>query len=37
MGYRALEAERVIAQLGSRVDTEPVQLLVREALVLLAR
>ena len=37
MGYRALEAERVIAQLGPRVDTEPVQSLVREALVLLAR
>jgi Holliday junction DNA helicase RuvA len=37
LGYRAAEAERVIAQLGTRVESEPVQSLVREALVLLAR
>lgn len=37
LGYRAVEAERVITQLGPRVDTEPVQALVREALSLLAR
>jgi len=37
MGYRAAEAERVITQLGARVDAEPLQLLVREALALLAR
>jgi Holliday junction DNA helicase RuvA len=37
LGYRAAEAERVITQLGARVEAEPVQALVREALVLLAR
>jgi Holliday junction DNA helicase RuvA len=37
LGYRPNEAERVIAQLGARVEAEPVQALVREALVLLAR
>jgi Holliday junction DNA helicase RuvA len=37
LGYRAGEAERVITQLGSRVEVEPLQTLVREALVLLAR
>ena len=37
LGYRPGEAERVITQLGSRVEAEPLQTLVREALVLLAR
>ena len=37
LGYRANEAERVIQQLGPRVEAEPVQALVRDALVLLAR
>jgi Holliday junction DNA helicase RuvA len=37
LGYRPNEAERVIQQLGARVEAEPVQALVREALVLLAR
>jgi Holliday junction DNA helicase RuvA len=37
LGYRANEAERVIQQLGARVEEEPVQALVRDALVLLAR
>jgi holliday junction DNA helicase RuvA len=37
LGYRLVEAERVVTQLGPRVDVEPVQVLVREALVLLAR
>jgi holliday junction DNA helicase RuvA len=37
MGYRPNEAERAVAQLGGRVDTEPLQTLIREALVLLAR
>jgi Holliday junction DNA helicase RuvA len=37
MGYRPAEAERAIAHLGGRVDTEPVQALVREALAFLAR
>jgi Holliday junction DNA helicase RuvA len=37
LGYRPNEADRAIAQLGTRVDSEPVQTLVREALALLAR
>jgi Holliday junction DNA helicase RuvA len=37
MGYRPSEADRAIAQLGPRVDSEPLQALVREALALLAR
>jgi holliday junction DNA helicase RuvA len=37
LGYRAGEAERVLAQLGSRVETETLQVLVREALSMLAR
>jgi Holliday junction DNA helicase RuvA len=37
LGYRTAEAERVVTQLGPRVDAEPLQILVREALVLLAR
>jgi Holliday junction DNA helicase RuvA len=37
LGYRTVEAERVITQLGTRVDVEPFQGLLREALALLAR
>jgi Holliday junction DNA helicase RuvA len=37
MGYRPAEADRAILHLGTRVDSEPVQLLVREALAVLAR
>ena len=37
LGYRPSEADRAIAQLGARVEAEPVQALVREALALLAR
>jgi Holliday junction DNA helicase RuvA len=37
MGYRPSEADRAIAQLGTRVDSEPLQALVREALAVLAR
>ncbi len=37
LGYRASEADRAIAQLGVRVESEPVPALVREALALLAR
>jgi Holliday junction DNA helicase RuvA len=37
MGYRPAEAERAILHLGGRIDTEPVQILVREALAVLAR
>jgi Holliday junction DNA helicase RuvA len=37
LGYRASEADRAIAQLGGRVESEPVPALVREALALLAR
>jgi holliday junction DNA helicase RuvA len=37
MGYRPAEAERAILHLGARIDTEPVQILVREALAVLAR
>jgi Holliday junction DNA helicase RuvA len=37
MGYRPAEADRAIVHLGSRVQTEPVQVLVREALAILAR
>lgn len=37
LGYRPSEADRAIAQLGSRIDSEPLQLLVREALAVLAR
>ena len=36
LGYRPAEADRAIAHLGGRVDTEPVQALVREALAFLA-
>jgi len=37
MGYRPAEADRAILHLGGRLDSEPVQILVREALALLAR
>jgi Holliday junction DNA helicase RuvA len=37
MGYRPAEADRAIMHLGGRIDTEPVQILVREALAVLAR
>lgn len=37
MGYRPAEADRAIVHLGSRVQSEPVQVLVREALAILAR
>jgi Holliday junction DNA helicase RuvA len=37
MGYRPAEAERAIVHLGHRVQSEPVQVLVREALAILAR
>jgi Holliday junction DNA helicase RuvA len=37
LGYRPSEADRVLAQLGRRVDTEPLQTLLREALAMLAR
>jgi Holliday junction DNA helicase RuvA len=37
LGYRPGEAERAIAQLGPRIDHEPLQNLVREALALLVR
>jgi Holliday junction DNA helicase RuvA len=37
MGYRPAEAERAIAQLSSRLEAEPLQILLREALALLAR
>jgi Holliday junction DNA helicase RuvA len=37
MGYRPSEADRAIVHLGGRVDSEPVQVLVREALAVLAR
>jgi Holliday junction DNA helicase RuvA len=37
MGYRAAEAERAVGQLESRIDTEPLAELLREALVLLAK
>lgn len=37
MGYRPAEADRAILHLGGRIDTEPVQILVREALAVLAR
>ncbi|HKQ67951.1 MAG TPA: Holliday junction branch migration protein RuvA, partial [Polyangiaceae bacterium] len=37
LGYRPNEAERAISQLGARVESEPVQALLREALALLAR
>lgn len=37
MGYRPAEADRAVLHLGGRVDTEPVQILVREALAVLAR
>jgi holliday junction DNA helicase RuvA len=37
MGYRPAEADRAILHLGGRIDAEPVQILVREALALLAR
>jgi Holliday junction DNA helicase RuvA len=37
MGYRPAEADRAILHLGGRIDAEPVQNLVREALALLAR
>jgi Holliday junction DNA helicase RuvA len=37
MGYRPAEADRAIVHLGGRIDSEPVQILVREALAVLAR
>jgi Holliday junction DNA helicase RuvA len=37
MGYRPAEADRALLHLGGRLDSEPVQILVREALALLAR
>ena len=37
MGYRPNEADRAILHLGARIDSEPVQILVREALAVLAR
>jgi Holliday junction DNA helicase RuvA len=37
MGYRPAEADRAILHLGGRLESEPVQILVREALALLAR
>jgi Holliday junction DNA helicase RuvA len=37
MGYRAAEAERAVGQLDSRIDSEPLAELLREALVLLAK
>jgi Holliday junction DNA helicase RuvA len=37
MGYRPSEADRAIAQLGARIESEPLQSLVREALAVLAR
>jgi Holliday junction DNA helicase RuvA len=37
LGYRPAEADRALSHLGGRVDTEPVQALVREALAFLAR
>ena len=37
MGYRPAEADRAVLHLGGRVETEPVQILVREALAVLAR
>jgi holliday junction DNA helicase RuvA len=37
MGYRPAEADRAVLHLGGRIDTEPVQVLVREALAVLAR
>jgi Holliday junction DNA helicase RuvA len=37
LGYRPAEADRAIAHLGGRIDAEPVQALVREALAFLAR
>jgi holliday junction DNA helicase RuvA len=37
LGYRPSEADRAIMQLGSRLEAEPLQTLVREALALLAR
>jgi len=37
MGYRPSEAERAVSQLGSKVQTEPLQSLIRQALGLLSR
>jgi holliday junction DNA helicase RuvA len=37
MGYRAVEADRAIQQIGARIETEPLGGLIREALALLAR
>jgi Holliday junction DNA helicase RuvA len=37
MGYRTGEAERAVAGLGERVDREPLEALVREALALLSK
>lgn len=37
LGYRPSEADRAVLQLGDRVDAEPLQTLVREALAVLAR
>ncbi|MFO0665287.1 MAG: Holliday junction branch migration protein RuvA [Polyangiaceae bacterium] len=37
MGYRVVEADRAVEQLGDRVQTEPLDVLLREALKLLAK
>lgn len=37
MGYRATEADRAVEQLGDRVQSEPLDVLLREALKLLAK
>jgi Holliday junction DNA helicase RuvA len=37
LGYRPVEAEQAIAQLSGRIEDEPMQALVREALALLAK
>jgi Holliday junction DNA helicase RuvA len=37
MGYRPAEAERAVESLGDRVQTAPLQELVREALAVLAK
>ena len=37
MGYRAIEADRAVEQLGDRVNAEPLDVMLREALKLLAK
>jgi Holliday junction DNA helicase RuvA len=37
MGFKLAEADRAIATLGARTDTDPVESLIREALALLSR